>query len=391
MMRISNNAMFDQMRRHLMQNTERLMRAQEQMATQKRFSRLSDNPIDAGRVLNLKGAVSRTDQYLRNIEQAVTAAGVQDQAAGQIHELLARANELLVREANQATSTPATREATRIEMANLAGQLLHVANTRFDGKYVFGGHQTGQPAFAGATAQVDGDPVQDGTLAAAARVVDASALTYRPYEIRFTAADRFDVIDVQGGQTILADQAYVSGEPINFAGLEATLADGTGAPAAGMTLQIETTPAGEYLGDGRIQEVEVQPGGRTPVNMPGDRLFQGAGLADGIDLFALMRDINQALADGDYDAIQEQLGSLERAHEQVSSQRSTVGARVNQLEQVKERQADIKLSLQVLSSNIEDIDVAEAITELGRQQNIYEATLGAAGRIIQPSLLDFLR
>jgi flagellar hook-associated protein 3 FlgL len=44
-----------------------------------------------------------------------------------------------------------------------------------------------------------------------------------------------------------------------------------------------------------------------------------------------------------------------------------------------------------MRSDVQDIDLAEAITQLTKEQNTYEATLGAAARIVQPSLLDFLR
>jgi CBS domain-containing protein len=50
-MRITHNTLFDGLRRHLMTNTERLLQAQEVVATQKRINRLSDDPLDGGRVL----------------------------------------------------------------------------------------------------------------------------------------------------------------------------------------------------------------------------------------------------------------------------------------------------------------------------------------------------
>ena len=43
-----------------------------------------------------------------------------------------------------------------------------------------------------------------------------------------------------------------------------------------------------------------------------------------------------------------------------------------------------------LSEN-EDIDYAQAITDLITQESIHRAGLSIGGRIIQPSLVDFLR
>jgi flagellar hook-associated protein 3 FlgL len=42
-------------------------------------------------------------------------------------------------------------------------------------------------------------------------------------------------------------------------------------------------------------------------------------------------------------------------------------------------------------SKIEDVDYAEAITRLKSEESIYQATLAASSKIIQPSLMDFLR
>ncbi len=390
-MRVTQNTMFNQLSRQLQGNTARLIQAQERMATQKRINRLSDNPIDGGRVIDLKGAVARSDQYLNNIERLTSVAGVYDTASGQLHDLLARSKELLVKESNEVTSTAATREATRIELSILSNQLVSIANTQFDGKYVFGGYRTDQPPFAEAAATLGGAALADGTLHGSARVLDATAMNYHAHEIRFTAADRFDIIDTDTGQPVSTNQPYQSGQPIRFGGIELTVANGAGAPTAGMTLQLTSTPAGAYQGDSQLQEIEIQPGSRVPLNIPGDRIFQGVGRPGGIDLFALMNTIDTALREGDTTAIQAQLDRLDQAREQVSSERAGVGTRVNLLEQVKSRQTDIKSNLEILRSNIEDIDIAEALTELSKSQNAYEASLSAGSRIVQSSLLDFLR
>ena len=42
-------------------------------------------------------------------------------------------------------------------------------------------------------------------------------------------------------------------------------------------------------------------------------------------------------------------------------------------------------------SAVEDIDLAEIIVELQTQEVAYQAALGATSRVLQPSLMDFLR
>jgi len=73
------------------------------------------------------------------------------------------------------------------------------------------------------------------------------------------------------------------------------------------------------------------------------------------------------------------------------SLRSGVGAKTNRLELTKARLEDAGLNLSTLLSKNEDIDTAEVITRLKMQENTYQTALAAGARIIQPTLLDFLR
>jgi flagellar hook-associated protein 3 FlgL len=49
------------------------------------------------------------------------------------------------------------------------------------------------------------------------------------------------------------------------------------------------------------------------------------------------------------------------------------------------------LDLRAQLSNVEDIDLPKTITELALQQTAYQAALAATAKVIQPSLVDFLR
>ncbi len=389
-MRVTENSMYNQIRRQIFSNSDRLLASEERMSTQKRINRISDNPVDAARVLDLKSSLSRSTQIVSNIDRAESTASVYDTVTGQLSDLLTRAKELVVKESNEATSTTTTREAARIEISNLTTEMVQLANTQFEGKYIFGGYKTDQPAFNDATVAVDGTAVAAGTIAATSKVIDATAMNDHDYEIRFTSATQFDIYDTDTGLAVATEQAYTSGEAIQINGVQVTISDGTGTPAAGTTVSVATTAPGVYNGDSRTQEIEIGQGNRIATNITGDRLFQGAGVTDGVDLFALMNSINTALSEGDYDTIQAKLDEIDQASAQVSNERARNGTRVNLLDQVKDSLTTIQTSLETMCSDLEDIDVADAATDLAKCQNIYEATLTAAGNIIQPSLLDFL-
>ena len=71
--------------------------------------------------------------------------------------------------------------------------------------------------------------------------------------------------------------------------------------------------------------------------------------------------------------------------------RSPNGARSNRLEATVARlDADEIDNLDLLNS-VEGIDLAKMITELKMEESIYRASLAVGARIIQPTLVDFLR
>ena len=49
-----------------------------------------------------------------------------------------------------------------------------------------------------------------------------------------------------------------------------------------------------------------------------------------------------------------------------------------------------KITTEGLRSQIEDVDMATAITNLSQTESVYQATLGTAARVLQKSLLDYL-
>jgi flagellar hook-associated protein 3 FlgL len=75
----------------------------------------------------------------------------------------------------------------------------------------------------------------------------------------------------------------------------------------------------------------------------------------------------------------------------VNAVRSEVGVKANRLELTLNRIGDDTLNLKGLLSKNEDADMAEVIMNLKMQENVYQASLSGGARIIQPTLLDFLR
>jgi flagellar hook-associated protein 3 FlgL len=49
------------------------------------------------------------------------------------------------------------------------------------------------------------------------------------------------------------------------------------------------------------------------------------------------------------------------------------------------------VSLESQRSSVEDVDLAKVILDLQTQQTTYQASLAITAKVLQPSLMDFLR
>ncbi|MGM0446587.1 MAG: flagellar hook-associated protein FlgL [Bacillota bacterium] len=71
--------------------------------------------------------------------------------------------------------------------------------------------------------------------------------------------------------------------------------------------------------------------------------------------------------------------------------RAEIGAKVNRMDLIENRIDDDVLNIQKLNSKSEDIDLTEVVTDLKMSENVYKASLSSAARVIQPSLVDFIK
>lgn len=136
-------------------------------------------------------------------------------------------------------------------------------------------------------------------------------------------------------------------------------------------------------------EIEVFDGISLQVNIEGKKIFEGID-----DMFDKM---TKAIAtedpnDPDYVAnLDEFLTDIQKQMDGVLEARAVVGARQNRAELMGNRLDVQEVSARKQMSENEDVDYAEVITEMITQESIHRAALSIGARIIQPSLVDFLR
>ena len=144
---------------------------------------------------------------------------------------------------------------------------------------------------------------------------------------------------------------------------------------------------GAFLGDTNAVNRNVGPGVTVQVNVTGPQAFG----PQGADLFTTLSTLANDLRTNPGAVTSTDLAALDTAANRVRNALGEVGARSAQLTTTKSRSDDLLLNLRDSLSKIEDIDLPKAATDLQIQQVSYQAALAATARVIQPSLVDFLK
>jgi flagellar hook-associated protein 3 FlgL len=85
------------------------------------------------------------------------------------------------------------------------------------------------------------------------------------------------------------------------------------------------------------------------------------------------------------------IGQIDTHMNNMLTQLSGVGARQNQVTDAQSDLQTAQLTTKTQLSGVEDIDLADTILKLQSQQAAYQGALGAAAKVLQPSLLEFLK
>lgn len=104
-----------------------------------------------------------------------------------------------------------------------------------------------------------------------------------------------------------------------------------------------------------------------------------------------MLDFSTALETADPTALSGMIDKVDGHLNQLLSVRADIGARGSRLELITSRINENTVTFTRLLSDSQDADMSEVIMYLKNAENVYKAALGVGGKIIQPSLVDFLR
>ncbi|MEW5774397.1 MAG: flagellar hook-associated protein FlgL [Thermodesulfobacteriota bacterium] len=504
-MRVSQRQRFNFFINNMNDSLTELMELNVKAASQKRINRPSDDPVGTARVLGHRDAIKALKRYKENADDAKGWLNIADTTLIEVNTILTRFRELAEQSATGTVGAD-NREQISYEARQLFDQLLNMANTKFEGKYIFGGQKTTTQAFekrlwlttnddnlASQSFSISGDSEKtvlvrflasgavgsdqlsyeysaDGgrtftsaTLASNANVLNltgagvrltlASGASVSAYDssvpgangswlwIRPTAqykGDDVDNIDISvfGGSTlntsasgsfnrnvtVRIDSGAALNSNISYSysldgGINWTNGNTVTGTASSAVLVVPggfltlTSNGGNSLtaGDqfvirprtGKIM-VEIGAGEALQVNNIGKDVFGGVyqdpnSSSPGVvfggsdkNLFETLGKLVGYLETNTQSGCQEALNSLNEVSKHIMNVAAQVGARENRIDFAQDTLETMWLTAEDRMSDVEDIDIAELMTDLANQQIVYETVLRSSSMIMRMSLANFI-
>lgn len=395
----------------MLEQQSNLSKVQQQVATGRKIFKPSEDPVAAAKVVNLHDTLDTNKQYQDNIEAARARLTLEEGIMNGATEVLQRIRELAVM-ANSDSQTNESRVFIAEEAEQLLDELLGLANsTDSTGEFLFSGskskfkpfHQNNMGEFdyhgddgqrflqigprrniatsdsgtAVFRAIRDGNGVfttLDQSINRGSGIIDTGTL-HGDYD-QGTYAIVFKKVVPEGGHPEI--DAYLSYQVINDK-QEVVVAEGT-PYKSGASIEfpgVTTMVSGEpEEGDFFVIRPSLNQDVFTTLQRFVDTLQEPR--SDSSGRAVLHNEINRSIT------------GVDLALGNVLSVRSNLGARLNALDGQEEVNESYNLQIKEILSEVEDLDYAEAVSELNLKLTGLEASQKAFVRVQGVSLFNYL-
>ncbi|MDR1931666.1 MAG: flagellar hook-associated protein 3 [Spirochaetales bacterium] len=415
MRRISTNLPNDDMQYYMRGREQSMNSVSNKMASQTRILKLREDPAAAAHSTRYASLTHRLERYEQNVAYVRKNHEITEGRVTEAVEVLQRIRELAVQGAH---GTYAKDEVAMMgqEVNQLLNQLVEISNSRNgDGTMIFSGDKSKSLAFRPVEGSVagTGEKVITQVEYIGAIGVNRTEISDGAYaRVNFPGSEvfwaenqqLFPTVDATAYQVGQDTSIFIDGEEIplkegdTIHGVIAKINDSNAPvkakldPVRNSLVLQTTTPHQMWLRDGEggrvfqdlgiLRDAETSPPGNLNQTA---RLFGGSVF----DMVMKLRDdmyLGKSLEIGGRD-----LQGIDNALESVTSTLGSIGAQGTRLNITHARLATEKNNIASLNSQTIDLDMTQAIMDYKMLELTHKAALGVAGRILQPTLLDFLR
>lgn len=402
--RISTTARYNMLVADIQRNEQNYNKLTTQLASGKKVSSITDDPIAAVNIVNTNRQLGRIDTFDGNVKMAMEELDTLDDLMEMAGGYLTQAWDKAV-QANNGTYGVTSLKALKVEIDEITKTMVDLANTEFNGNSIFGGANT---KIAPYEIDENGDIIYNGTKET------------NPDYIRKTevANGVFEVINTTGDKIFGWYKAQAQDEDGNDL---FTDVDGNTVIKKIITTY-EYDDGTEYTGE--VTEDEDDEGNPVYYDENGDELTRvdtttytyedGTDYTDDIDelvsqedyagvmgALKLLSDSIQEVIDakeaGDSTAEEEAykkmfstLDMFSDAHNDILTEQTKFGGVYNRLQMTESTLETNNQNLTSYLSSIQDVDLAEATSKWLQAQYAYQASLKVASSSMGMSLLNYI-
>ncbi|WP_374764649.1 flagellin N-terminal helical domain-containing protein [Yunchengibacter salinarum] len=341
--RISSFGQQQNLLQAIQQNQRRVFEAQEQISTGKKTDEFRGLAGKVNTLLGSESFRSRIQTYQRSIDTVVGKLDANDVQLGSIIDTMGRVKDTV------ATTVANDQAEAFDQMLDQSFRFVtNALNTNFDGTFLFSGTQSGQA------------PVQNGTLQDFINRVQA--------RIDADGDGVADDVDGDGTQDVSLQDAIRQEFSNSDEAFSVRVAD---------NVDIEFGVLAEDVGL-EIFESFYRLGS-------GD--LDGDGVNDGDPDFPIT---SGELTDAQFSFLQGEIGSLESRIDNMRQIQTNNGFIQSQMDTIREQHRDREVFLDGFIADIEDVDMAEAISRLQNDQVALQASFQSISTLSQLTLLNFI-
>ncbi|MEB1806671.1 MAG: flagellar hook-associated protein FlgL [Bacillaceae bacterium] len=373
-MRVTQSMLALNTLRHISQGYERLGKLQDQLSSQKKITRAHQDPVVAMNGMRYRTQVTEVDQFKRNIGEVYNWMDTADSTLDKTTQAMHRIRELTVQASND-TFEASQRANIAKEVSQIREHIESMANTKSNNKYIFNGTDTLNPPVNSKRMDVSIDDV-------AQFPNDSLEVVFNGVSYQFAGVENGVRTYVNGNQRVAIDQN--SKEVTHFA-------PKSDDPTVEVESKLKERDIVISHKDAVSQnqanvEIELLKGVTMPVNIKPSNVFSNALFGDILRLEKMLEDPSTKGPD-----ITKMIANLDKHIDSFVSERAELGARVNRVEMIDRRLMEQEVIAKRIMSQNEDADIEKVIIDLMTQESVHRAALSAGARIMQPTLMDFLR
>lgn len=398
-MRVTNT--LPDMQYEMQQSQQALATAEEQLATGLRVNQLSDDPTASAEMIGVNQNAANVDQYTSNLNVVSNRMQTADSALSSAVSSLNSAISLGTQGAN-GTNTAADRQSVAQEVQEVLSSVVGLANTNYQGSYLFAGSNSGTAPFVAASETYTSaqgsasSPLATTTALTAGSVTTISdATTGETFTFKAAAGNTIATLQsaisnaVSGGTLSSGVSATIdsSGQlsiSTNSSD-EGIVASSNDAALGGMNAASGTSVANAYayVGNDTVNNVQVGDSLTVPTNLPGNKVFT--------QIVSALSGLISSLQSGGTDQIGAATNAVTSALKNLSTQRIPFDNTISQLNSQESYLGQEKVTLTSEQTSLVGISTQDAATNLSQAELDNNTVLAAAAKAMQQTLLNYLQ